>query len=77
MNELRLRDFNEISRLAQMYSEEGLSYNDALKKAKEKLSSERAATLSTDNNYSKIFNNSLAENLIKSNGGSYGRSKMD
>lgn len=55
---LRIRDYLEISRLIQEYSEkEGLSYREALKKAKEKLSSGRAATQQSDNNISKTTKN--------------------
>lgn len=43
--QFRIREYAEIVRLIQEYSErEGLTYEEGLEKAKEKLLSERAAT---------------------------------
>ena len=68
-SELRLRDFSKIHELAQMYVEvDGMGYKDAIKKAKEKLSSERVgAQINSDNNISKEFNDSISEKLINEN----------
>ncbi|SCJ98985.1 Uncharacterised protein [uncultured Clostridium sp.] len=63
-SELRLRDFPKIHELAQMYVEvDGMGYKDAIKKAKEKLSSERVGAHKSDNNISKTFKDSITENI--------------
>lgn len=51
---MRLRDYIEISRLAQILVEEkGLSYKNAIENAKEKLLSDRVSVLKSDNSISK------------------------
>lgn len=66
--ELRLRDYLDLAKLVQAYVEaDGLSYEEAFKKAKEKLSSERVAAHNSDNNISKEFNDSISEKLINEN----------
>lgn len=58
---MRLRDWVEIPRLAQIYIEsEGISYSEAIKKAKEKLLSDRVAAHKSNNNISKTFNEIIA-----------------
>lgn len=66
---MRLRDYAEVSDLAQMYVEaKGMSYKEAIKKAKELLGSERVgAHLDSDSNNSKQFNDSITEKEIKEN----------
>lgn len=58
---MRLRDYIEVSKLAQeLIEEEGLSYIEAIEKAKEKLLSDRVGSHKTDNNLSKQFNDSIS-----------------
>lgn len=60
---MRLRDYIEVSRLAQeLIEEEGLSYIDAVEKAKEKVLSGRVGAHKSDNNLSKQFKDSITEN---------------
>ena len=67
--ELRLRDYLDLAKLVQAYVETyGLSYEEAFKKVKEKLSSERVgAQINSDNNISKEFNDSISENIKNEN----------
>ena len=67
--ELRLRDYLDLAKLVQAYVEaDGLNYEDAFKKAKEKLSSERVgAQINSDNNISKTINDSITENIKNEN----------
>ncbi|MDY3373347.1 MAG: hypothetical protein SOX50_08750 [Terrisporobacter othiniensis] len=61
---MRLRDFPKVAELAQMYVEaDGMTYKEAIKKAKEKLSSDRVGAHKSDNNLSKQFNDSITEKL--------------
>lgn len=54
---MRLRDWAEVPRLAQKYVEsEGISYVEAIKKAKEKLLFDRVAAHKSNNNFSQITN---------------------
>lgn len=54
---MRLRDWAEVPRLAQIYIEsEGISYVEAIKKAKEKLLFDRVAAHKSNNNLSKTTN---------------------
>jgi len=72
--ELRLRDYLsvDLAKLMQMYREaEGLSYEDALAKAKEKLLSDRVAARNSDNNISKTINDSIAPDGDIDNGEIY------
>ena len=68
-SKLRLRDYLDLAKLVQVYVETyGLSYEEAFKKAKEKLSSERVgAQINSDNNISKEFNDSISENIKNEN----------
>ncbi len=60
---MRLRDYIEVSRLAQeLIAEEGLSYIDAIEKAKEKLLSDRVGAHKSENSISKQFKDSITEN---------------
>ena len=60
--ELRLRDFPKIHELAQMYIEvDGLGYKEAIKKAKEKLLSDRVAAHNSENSISNTNNDSITE----------------
>lgn len=59
---MRLRDYIEVSRLAQeLIEEEGLSYLEAIEKA-EKLLSDRVGAHKSVNSNSKTFNDSITEN---------------
>lgn len=59
---MRLRDYIEVSRLAQeLIAEEGLSYIDAIEKA-EKLLSDRVGAHKSVNSISKTIKNSITEN---------------
>lgn len=61
---MRLRDFPKVAELAQMYVEaDGMTYKEAIQKAKEKLSSDRVGAHKSDNNLSKQFNDSITEKL--------------
>ena len=61
---MRLRDFPKVAELAQMYVEaDGMTYKEAIKKAKEKLSSDRVGAHKSENNLSKQFNDSITEKL--------------
>ena len=64
-----LRDFPKVAELAQMYVEaDGMTYKEAIQKAKEKLSSDRVgAQINSDNNISKEFNDSITEKSINEN----------
>lgn len=66
---MRLRDFPTVAELAQMYVEaDGMTYKEAIQKAKEKLSSDRVgAQINSDNNISKEFNDSITEKSINEN----------
>lgn len=66
---MRLRDFPKVAELAQMYVEaDGMTYKEAIQKAKEKLSSDRVgAQINSDNNISKEFNDSITEKSINEN----------
>ncbi len=65
MGNLRLRDYLDLAKLVQMYVEtDGLNYEEAFKKAKEKLSSERVGAHNSDNNISKLNNDSITEKNI-------------
>lgn len=67
-SELRLRDFPKIHELAQMYVEvDGMGYKDAIKKAKEKLLSDRVGAHKSENSISKQINDSITENLVNEN----------
>ncbi|MDU6304703.1 MAG: hypothetical protein E6585_23790 [Serratia marcescens] len=68
-SKLRLRDYLDLAKLVQAYVETyGLSYEEAFKKVKEKLSSERVgAQINSDNNISKEFNDSISENIKNEN----------
>ncbi|MDU2489661.1 MAG: hypothetical protein E7D27_03570 [Clostridium celatum] len=58
---MRLRDYIEVSRLAQeLIAEEGLSYIDAIEKAKEKLLSDRVGAHKSENSISKSINDSIS-----------------
>lgn len=59
---MRLRDYIEVSRLAQeLIAEEGLSYIDAIEKAKELIGSERVgARVNSDSINSKTIKNSIS-----------------
>lgn len=60
---MRLRDFAEVSKLAHAYVEAyGISYLEAVQKAKEKLLSDRVGAHKSDNNLSKSINDSITEN---------------
>lgn len=61
---MRLRDYIEVARLAQeLIAEEGLSYIDAIEKAKELIESERVgAHVNSDSINSKQFKDSITEN---------------
>lgn len=60
--ELRLRDYLDLANLVQAYVEaDGLSYEEAFEKAKEKLSSDRVGAHKSDNNISKNINDSITE----------------
>lgn len=60
---MRLRDFAEVSKLAHAYVEAyGISYLEAVQKAKEKLLSDRVGAHKSDNNLSKSINDSISEN---------------
>lgn len=72
--ELRLRDYLsvDLAKLMQMYREaEGLSYEDALAKAKEKLLSDRVGAHKSENSNSKEFNDSIAPDEDIDNGEIY------
>ena len=63
--ELRIRDYLsvDLAKLMQMYIEtEGLSYEEAIERAKEKLLSDRVAAHKSENSNSKTFNDSITEN---------------
>lgn len=65
---MRLRDFPKVAELAQMYVEaDGMTYKEAIQKAKEKLSSDRVGAHKSDNNLSKQFNDSITEKSINEN----------
>ena len=60
---MKLRDYIEVARLAhEIVEHEGLSYKDAIEKAKEKLLSDRVGAHKSDNNLSKTNKNSITEN---------------
>lgn len=60
----KLRDYIEVARLAhEIVEQEGLSYKDAIEKAKEKLLSGRVGAHKSENNLSKTNKNSITENL--------------
>lgn len=60
---MRLRDFAEVSKLAHAYVEAyGISYLEAVQKAKEKVLSGRVGAHKSDNNLSKTNKNSITEN---------------
>lgn len=60
----KLRDYIEVARLAhEIVEQEGLSYKDAIEKAKEKLLSDRVGAHKSENNLSKTNKNSITENL--------------
>lgn len=64
--ELRLRDYLsvDLAKLMQMYREaEGLSYEDALAKAKEMLLSDRVGAHKSENSISNRINHSITENI--------------
>ena len=61
---MKLRDYIEVARLAhEIVEHEGLSYKDAIEKAKEKLLSDRVGAHKSENNLSKTNKNSITENL--------------
>lgn len=61
---MKLRDYIEVARLAhEIVEHEGLSYKAAIEKAKEKLLSDRVGAHKSENNLSKEYKNSIAENL--------------
>lgn len=65
---LRIRDYVEVPDLAHIYVESyGISYEEAIKRAKEKLSSDRVGAHKSDNNISKQFKDSITEKEIKEN----------
>lgn len=58
---MRLRDFAEVSKLAHAYVEAyGISYLEAVQKAKEKVLSGRVGVHKSDNNLSKQFIDSIS-----------------
>ena len=58
---MKLRDYIEVARLAhEIVEHEGLSYKDAIEKAKEKLLSDRVGAHKSDNNLSKTNKNSIS-----------------
>ena len=60
---MRLRDYIEVARLAQeIVEDQGTSYQEAIKKAKEKLLSDRVGAHKSENNLSKTNKNSITEN---------------
>lgn len=60
---MRLRDWAEIPRLAHAYVEAyGIGYLEAVKRAKEKLSSDRVGAHKSENSLSKEINDSITEN---------------
>lgn len=60
---MRLRDYIEVSKLAQeLIEEEGLSYVDAIEIAKEKLLSDRVGAHKSENSISKSIKDSITEN---------------
>lgn len=68
--ELRLRDYLsvDLAKLMQMYREaEGLSYEDALAKAKEKLLSDRVGAHKSENSISNTNKDSISENIKNEN----------
>lgn len=61
-SELRLRDFLDLAKLVQIYVEaDGLGYEEAFEKAKEKLSSDRVGAHKSENSISKQINDSITE----------------
>lgn len=59
---MRLREYLDVAKLVQMYVEtEGLDYEVAFEKAKEKLSSDRVGAHKSDNNLSNRNNDSITE----------------
>lgn len=59
---MRLRDFPKVAELAQMYVEaDGMTYKEAIKKAKEKLLSDRVGAHKSVNSNSKVNNDSITE----------------
>lgn len=58
---MRLRDFAEVSKLAHAYVEAyGISYLEAVQKAKEKLLSDRVGAHKSENSISKSINDSIS-----------------
>lgn len=69
---MRLRDWAEVPRLAEIYVEsEGISYSEAIKKAKEKLLSDRVAAHKSNNNISKTTEDIIPLGVDLDNGEFY------
>lgn len=61
---MRLRDYIEVARLAQeIVEDQGTSYQEAIKKAKEKLLSDRVGAHKSENSISNRINHSITENI--------------
>lgn len=69
---MKLRDYIEVSRLAhEIVEHEGLSYKDAIEKAKEKLLSDRVGAHKSENSISKTIKNSISPDEDIDNGEIY------
>ena len=65
---LRLIDYLDLAKLVQIYVEtDGLGYEEAFERAKEKLLSDRVAAHSSENNLSNRINDSITENIKNEN----------
>ena len=61
---MRLRDYIEVARLAQeIVEDQGTSYQEAIKKAKEKLLSDRVGAHKSENSITNRINHSITENI--------------
>ena len=59
---MKIRDYVEVASLAHIYVEEsGISYEDAIKRAKEKLFPDRVGAHKSENNISKTIKDSITE----------------
>lgn len=69
---MKLRDYIEVARLAhEIVEHEGLSYKDAIEKAKEKLLSDRVGAHKSENSISKTIKNSISPDEDIDNGEIY------
>lgn len=69
---MRLRDYIEVARLAQeIVEDQGTSYQEAIKKAKEKLLSDRVGAHKSENSISKTINDSITSDEDIDNGEIY------